>query len=89
VAVGDVRGQDVGLPMPEGYQESGTVAGAAQKGSTSAQAAQEAGLPGLTWSRQSQQPSRTKAGEDGVSPEAAVRAEQKNLQWELKKSSKY
>ena len=57
-----------------------------QKGSTSAQAAQEAGLPGLTWSRQSQQqPSRAKAGEDGVSPEAAVRAERKNLQWVLKK----
>ncbi len=40
----DVRGQDVGLPMPKGYQES-PVAGTTQEGSKTAQRVQEAGLP--------------------------------------------
>ena len=95
----DVRGQDVGLPMPEGYQESPVAVGANEqaqpvnlpgldKSQPQGQGkAQEVGLSGLEQShpQQNQQPSRTKVGEDGTLQGDAVRAEQQSLDAEFRR----
>lgn len=88
-----VQGRDValeqeqegpGVPMPPGYQEKTTVAGATQKGSKPTQTAREVGppLPG--------EPARVQSDRaDGnlTSPKDAIRAEQQSLDQEYRRQA--
>ena len=95
----DVRGQDVGLPMPEGYQESPVAVGASQQAQPvnlpgleksqpqSQGEAQEAGLSMPKQSQRTQSRGNAQADEVLPMPGDTVRAEQQSLDDEFRRQA--